>query len=79
LNPTLDMRFACGITSFLCLCVIILQLLVAANQDITARAVTAEIKLLRAELSKHNTETVDRLSTILVEMDLAHSAYKASK
>jgi hypothetical protein len=57
----------------------VLQLIIAAQHDTTTNAMITEISILRTELARHNTETVDRLSTILVEMDLAHSAYKASK
>jgi hypothetical protein len=57
----------------------VLQLIIAAQHGTTTNAMITEISILRTELARHNTETVDRLSTILVEMDLAHSAYKASK
>ena len=73
------MRVACGVISFLCLCIIVLQLTIAAKQDTTTKAVMNEIAIMRSELSTHNTETVDRLSTILREMDLAHTTYKAGK
>jgi len=73
------MRVACGVISFLCLCVIVLQIILAAKHDTATKSIVTELVILRNELAKHNNETVDRLSTILVEMDLAHSAYKASK
>jgi hypothetical protein len=79
LNLAPDIRLACGITSFLCLCVIILQLVVAVNQDVTAKAVTAEVKLLRSELAKHDAAIIERLSSILTEMDLAHSKFTAGQ
>ena len=79
MNQTPEMRVACGVISFLCLCAIVLQMVVAAKHDTTTRAIMNEIGILRSEISNHNTATVDRLSTILTEMNVAHSTYKASK
>jgi uncharacterized membrane protein len=67
---TLEERIASGIITFLCLCIVIAQLVIAAKQEATITTITTELRVLRSDLSNHNNSTISRLIEISNTLDM---------
>jgi len=69
-RPTLEERIACAVLTFLCLCILIAQLVIAAKQESAITLITTELRLLRTDLSNHDKATVSRLIEVGNVLDM---------